>query len=270
MVLNCYENDYEHMNTYALITGASQGLGKHLAVELAKRKYNLLLVARSVQALEGVKKEIVRTHNITVTILVLDLSAIDASTKLRDFCAAESLEISVLVNNAGFGLWGSFERLSMVDQQNMINLNISTLTSLTYHILPFLIKNKRSYILQIASTAAYQPVPSLAVYAASKAYVLSLSRSLHHELKSKGVRVTCLCPGPMETGFSDRAGMQALAHLTEKYNMNPEIVAKKAIKEMLSGKIEVVPGVMNKIQRFGDWLFPKYMTERIAANLYKK
>jgi uncharacterized protein len=259
-----------NMSTYALITGASQGLGKYIALELAKRNYNLLLVARSALALEAVKTEIVSIHAVNVTILALDLSVIDASSKLRDFCISENLTISVLVNNAGFGLWGNFEDLTLSDQQNMINLNISTLTSLTHYLLPFLTKNKQSYILQIASTAAYQSVPSLAVYAASKAYVLSFTRSLHHELKPKGVYVTCLCPGPMATGFSDRAGMQALSHLTEKYNMNPEIVAKEAIKAMLAGKIEVVPGSLNKMQRLGDWLFPKYMVEKIAAKLYSK
>ena len=171
-----------NMSTYALITGASQGLGKYIALELAKRNYNLLLVARSALALEAVKTEIVNIHAVNVTILALDLSVIDASSKLRDFCVSENLTISVLVNNAGFGLWGNFEYLTLPDQQNMINLNISTLTSLTHYLLPFLTKNKQSYILQIASTAAYQSVPSLAVYAASKAYVLSFSRSLHHEL----------------------------------------------------------------------------------------
>lgn len=258
------------MRTYALITGASQGLGKYMALELAKRNYNLLLIARSTQALKSIKEEVMNSYQVDVLVLGLDLSKVDASLSVRDFCDSAGLEISVLINNAGFGLWGNFELLSLKEQQNMLNLNIHTLTTLTYYLLPFLIKNKCSYIMQIASTAAYQSVPNLSVYAASKAYVLSLSRSLHHELKSKGVSVTCLCPGPMDTGFSDRAGMQALAHLTQKYNMKPELVAIEGVKTMFAGKLEVVPGAMNKLQRFGDWLFPKYMVEKIAAKLYKK
>jgi len=257
------------MNAYAVVTGASGGLGKYIAIELAKRKYNILLLARSVDAMDTLKKELVKTYGVEVLVLGSDLSQVGDVVEVGRYCASLNLPICILVNNAGYGLWGNFEELALSEQQNMIDLNIKTLTTLTYQLLPFLQKNQKAYILQIASTAAYQAVPTLAVYAATKAYVLSFSRSLYHELKPQGIHVTCVCPGPMDTGFTDRAGMQALAHLSQQYNMDPETVAQIAVKSMLKGKLEVVPGVMNKLQKLGDWLLPKKIVERIAARLYR-
>ncbi|GAA4787082.1 SDR family oxidoreductase [Olivibacter ginsenosidimutans] len=257
------------MNTYAVVTGASQGLGKYIAIELAKRKYNLLLLARSGDKLEALKAEWTKSYGIEVLVYSIDLSTEEAIPALNYYCTAQNLSIGILINNAGYGLWGDFEMLGLQDQRNMINLNVNALTALTYMLLPFLKKNKSAYILQIASTAAYQAVPTLAVYAATKAYVLSFSRSLYHELKPLGIQVSCLCPGPMDTGFTDRAGMQALAHLSKQYNMDPEVVARQAVKNMLAGQLEIVPGFLNKLQKFGDWLLPKKLVERVAARLYK-
>lgn len=258
------------MNPYALITGASQGIGKSLAIELAKRSYNLLLVARSTEKLELLKKELHVSYRIEVDFLTLDLAQQGAADILFNWCQSLRVPIQILVNNAGFGLWGAFDTLPIQEQEQMIDLNVRNLTSITYRFISLLEKNDQSYLLQVASTAAYQAVPTLAVYAASKAYVLSFTRAIRHELKSKNISVTCLCPGPTETGFSDRAGMQALAKLTAKYNMSADIVARQALKAMFDGKAEVVPGFTNKLQRFGDWLAPKNVVEKIAARLYRE
>lgn len=257
------------MNHFAIVTGASQGIGKYIAIALAKRSFNLLLVARSTDKLHLLQQELETTHKIRVEYLSLDLSAIGSAQTLYDWCTQLSVPISVLVNNAGFGLWGDFEKLSIKEQEKMIHLNIGTLTSITHALLPILYQQAPGYILNVASTAAYQAVPKLAVYAATKAYVLSFSRALRHELTLKNVSVTCISPGPTETGFADRAGMQALAKMTAKYNMPVETVAEFAVQAMLQRKAEVVPGFTNKLQRFGDWLFPKNIVERIAAKLYR-
>ena len=258
------------LNTYAVITGASRGLGKYIAIELAKRGYNLLLIARSVHDMELLKKDVEEKFAVQVAVLGVDLSVETAIEEVMRYVVANNLSIQVLVNNAGFGLWGAFSELAWNEQRSMIDLNIRSLTRLSFLLLPYLKQQPKAYIMQVASTAAYQSVPTLAVYAATKAYVLSFSRSLYHELKPYGIRVTCICPGPMETGFADRAGMQALAHLTQKYNMSPALVAQKAVKAMFAGKLEIVPGYMNQLQRFADWLLPKRLVEAVAARLYKK
>lgn len=268
--INSFRDLIFSMSNYALITGASQGLGMEFAATLAQRGYNLLLVSRSEVKLQEVKEDLLKRHTITIHILNLDLSLPTAAEDMAAFCRMKALSIQVLINNAGFGLWGSFEELSLTEQQKMIQLNITTLTSVTHLMLPFLQSHTRSYILQVASTAAYQAVPTLAVYAATKAYVLSFARALREELKSKGVTVSCVCPGPMDTGFVKRAGMEAIKHLSDKYSMSASAVALIAVEQLFAGHVEVVPGWMNKAQRIGNWLFPKIMTEKIAARIYKK
>lgn len=257
------------MNHFAVVTGASQGIGKYIAIALAKRSFNLLLIARSADKLRLLKQELETMYKVRVEYLVLDLSDSGSAQTLFDCCTQLSAPITVLVNNAGFGLWGNFEELAIGEQEKMIQLNVGSLTSITHALLPLLRGNAAAYILNVASTAAYQAVPTLAVYAATKAYVLSFSRALRHELRSKNISVTCISPGPTETGFADRAGMQALFELTAKYNMPVETVAEYAVRAMFKKKSEVVPGFTNKIQRFGDWLFPKNIVEKIAARLYR-
>ncbi|QNL50196.1 SDR family oxidoreductase [Olivibacter sp. SDN3] len=258
------------MNEYALVTGASQGIGKYIAEILAKKGYNLLLVSRSKDVLLSFKEELEIDHHISVEVYALDLSLSDSPVLIKQWIDELEVPISVLVNNAGFGLWGRFEELSLAEQQQMIALNIGALTALTAYLLPKLKQQKEAYILQVASTAAYQSVPSLAVYAASKAYVLSFTRAIRQELKKHRVYVSCLSPGPVATGFANRAGMQALSHLTEKYNMKPAVVAEEAVKGLFERKAEIVPGAMNKLQLIGVKFFPKILVERIAANLYDK
>lgn len=255
---------------YAIVTGASKGIGKCIAIELAKRQYNLVMVARTADLLESVKKEIKSAYKIEIETLGLDLSANDAASKLLAFCETKKLNINILVNNAGYGLSGKIDKYSLEDNTNMIQLNVLTLAQITQTFLPILEKNGPSYIMNVASTAAYQAVPNLAIYSATKAFVLSFSRALYHELKPKNISVTALSPGGTNTEFSHRAEISEKAlKAGEKVNMSPEEVAKIGVDAMFDKKAEVVTGILNKIGAFGAWLMPKFVAEKIAGSIYE-
>jgi len=247
---------------YALVTGASKGIGKDIAILLAQKGYKLLLIARSEAELKQLAGELPGG----ALYLAIDLSEAGAAKKVAAFC--KDLPVSVLVNNAGYGLWGNFAEIDIQQQLNMLQLNITVLIELTWYLLPQL-KQQPSYILNVSSTAAYQAVPTLAVYAATKAFVLSFSRALRMELKG-AVSVSCLCPGPTDTGFAHRAGMDSLADIAEKFNMQPAEVAKIGVEGMFKKKAEIVPGFLNKVSAIGTRYLNKSLIERIAAGLYKK
>jgi uncharacterized protein len=255
---------------YALITGASKGIGKSIAIELAQKQYNLILVARSADLLKTVAKEITNKYSVKVETLALDLSQIDSASELLAFCETNKLDVSVLVNNAGYGLSGKIDKHSLLDNSNMIQLNVLSLTQITQTFLPILEKNAPAFILNVASTAAYQAVPGLAIYSATKSFVLSFSRALHHELKARNISVTALSPGATATEFSDRAQIGAKGlKAAEKVNMTPEQVAKIGVDALFAKKAEVVTGILNKIGAFGAWLMPKFVAEKIAGSIYE-
>ncbi|KIO76332.1 short-chain dehydrogenase [Pedobacter lusitanus] len=258
------------MNQYALITGASKGIGKAMAKSLARSGYHLLLIARSADELQQLAQSITEQYQVNVHYLPIDLSANTAALEIADWCNTQTSALSILVNNAGYGLWGNFQELSLREQLNMLRLNIDAVIELTHHLLPVLKKQKQAYILNVSSTAAYQAVPTLALYAASKSFILSYSRALRYELKDSPVAVSCLCPGPTATGFSSRAGMDALAELAEKFNMSAEKVAETGLKGMFKKKAEIIPGFLNKLSVVGTGLLPKSLIERITAGLYRQ
>jgi uncharacterized protein len=254
---------------FALITGASKGIGKSIAEILAARGYDLLLVARSSDLLEKVSKEIQDATAKTCAWLSLDLSEDQAAEKVYDWCKKNQYAVSVLVNNAGYGLSGSFEKYSPLEHEQMLQVNIVTLTKLTRLFLPDLLSQPEAYILNIGSSASYQAVPFLSAYAASKAYVLSFSRGLYQELKKTSVSVTCLCPGPTDTNFVNRANVGAKGQKTaERFNMTPQAVAKIAVDSLFHRRPEVITGAMNKLSAFFAWLLPKTVVEGIAKKLY--
>lgn len=257
-------------NEFALITGASKGIGKSMAITLAKMGYNLLLVARSVEELQQLATQIQSNYNNKVYYLQADLSTDTAPIQVANWVQQHTNQLSILINNAGYGLWGNFEKLELSAQMNMLALNINTVLSLTHHLLPLLKQQKQSYILNVSSTAAYQAVPSLALYAASKSFILSYSRALRYELKNTPVSVSCLCPGPTDTDFAHRAGLDAMADLAKKFNMSPESVAITGIKGMFNKKAEIIPGFLNKLSAFGAQHLNKALIERITAGLYNK
>ena len=251
------------MGSYAIVTGAGKGIGKELSILLKQKGYDLLLIARSSTDLKQLADEL----GSGTLYLAIDLSEPGAAKKVAEFC--KSLPVSVLVNNAGYGLWGNFEEGDIEQQLNMLQLNINAVVELTHYLLPQLKQQPSSYILNVASTAAYQAFPTLAVYAATKAFVLSFSRALRVELKDV-VSVSCLCPGPTDTGFAHRAGMDSLADLAEKFNMQPGEVAKIGLQGMFKKKAEIIPGFLNKLSVIGARHINKTLIERITTGLYKK
>lgn len=257
------------MDQYALITGASKGIGRSIAISLAKRKYNLLLVARSAPELAALKLELSNQYSISVEVYAMDLSIQGAAKRVAEWCSDNAFPVSILVNNAGFGVWGKFDSLPINEQLNMLQLNVTALTELTYHLLPLLKRNQQGYVLNVSSTAAYQAVPTLAMYAASKAYVLSFSRAIRYELKDTSVSVTCISPGPVGTGFAERAGLSVINDIAEKFNMDANVVAEIGVKAMFNKKAEVIPGFTNIISAYANRILPKSLIEKITAGIYK-
>ena len=257
---------------YAIITGASKGIGKDIAEELARRKYNLVLVARSESLLMQQSEELARKYSVDVMYKSIDLSEPNSSATVKAFISEHDLDISILVNNSGYGLWGRFEKLSLKDQLNMLRLNNESLISLTYAFLPQLQRQKQSYILNVASTTAYQAVPFMSVYAASKSFVVSFSRGLTAELKKSNVSVTCLSPGATTTGFMDRAGMDSekIIKASEKVSMSSSDVAVQAVNALFGKKTEFIPGFINKLAAFATNVIPKSIIENIASGIYHK
>lgn len=255
---------------YALITGASKGIGKAIALELAQRNNNLLLVARSQELLQQLANEITKAHKIEVHYLAIDLSAANAAQQVYAWCVTNNYSVNTLVNNAGYGLSGSLEQYTIAQYNNMMQLNMNTVVEMCYYFVPMLQQQQQSYILNVSSTAAYQSVPGLNVYSASKAFVLSFSRGLAYELKSKNISVTCVCPGATDTNFSTVANVTSkkALNLAAKFNMQPNDVAKIAVAAMLHKQKEIVPGFINKVNKLGAWLLPKNFIEKTGASIY--
>ena len=248
--------------SYALITGASKGIGKAIAFELASKNHHLLLIARSADLLKTVAKEITDSFDVKVDYLATDLSSLAGSQQVFDWCVSNNYTVNILINNAGYGLSGAFERYSIDENLNMMQLNMNTSVQLCQQFIP---------ILNVASSAAYQAVPGLSLYAATKIFLLNFSRGLRQELKNSSVTVSTICPGATDTDFSSRANVGAKALKTaEKVNMAPQDVAKIAIDGMFKGKAEIVPGIINKLNVFAAWLLPKELLERMAMALYKE
>lgn len=257
-------------STYALITGASQGIGKEIAVSLARRGYNILLAARSVDKLQNLKALIEQEYEVNVDYAVVDLSTDQGPGILENWVKEKDYPITILVNNAGYGLWARFDEIDIELQKNMIDLNIKSLTEITHRMIPVLCRQGKAYILNVGSSAAYQAVPVLGVYSATKAYVLSFTRAIRHELKGKGISVSILNPGPTDTGFTERAGMQSLKHLTDKFNMSPTVVAEAGVRGLFKGKPEIIPGFTNRLTAVSARFLPKALVEKVAMSIYKK
>ncbi|MES2107771.1 MAG: SDR family oxidoreductase [Bacteroidota bacterium] len=254
---------------YALVTGASKGIGKSMAYRLAKLGYSLLLVARNEGELQQIAATLKQDFNVDVHYFAIDLSEISAPGEVANWCKKMNVPLTIFINNAGYGLWGKFGDTGISEQLNMLDLNTRAVVELTHLLLPVLKNQPQSYILNVSSTAAYQAVPTFTIYAASKAFVLSFSRGLRYELKNTNISVSCLCPGPTDTGFAHRAGMDALAELAAKVNMTPDDVAGIALKGMFNKKTEIIPGFLNKLSSFGAKHLNKSLVERISAGLYK-
>src|SRR4028118_836546 len=192
----------------ALVTGASGGIGLELARVFAQNGYDLVITARSKERLHALSNELQAKHQVSVRVLVADLAEPKAPQQIFDELQRDGVTVDVLVNNAGFAAYGPFLQTALDAELQLLQVNVTALTHLTKLFLPQMLQRQRGKILNVASTAAFQPGPLMAVYYASKAYVLSFSQAVGEELRGSGVSVSCLCPGPTTSGFQERAAMQ--------------------------------------------------------------
>lgn len=234
---------FETMKT-ALVTGASSGIGVEFAKLLAKDKYNLILTARSEETLNSIANELKTQYNIEVTVIPHDLSAPGAGIELSEKVAEKGIEVNVLINNAGFGDHGQFVESAMAKTIDMLNLNVVNLTELSLIYGKQFADKKSGMLLNVASTAAFQAIPKMSVYAATKAYVLHFTEAMHFELKVTGVHVSALCPGPTKTGFMEAASMGE-SPLFDKNAMSAKAVAEKGYKGLKKNKAVIITGFKN-------------------------
>ena len=229
----------------ALITGASSGIGLEFAKVFAANKTNLVLVARSEDKLNQLATQLRLDFGITVKVIVADLSQMEQVFQVYNTCKTANIQINYLVNNAGFGSYGFFVESDWKKTEEMIDLNIKSLTLLSRLFGADMVANKAGKILNVASTAAFQPGPTMAVYFATKSYVLFLSEAMSNELKGTGVTVTCLCPGATESGFMVAAAMDNSALFKNRKLPTSAAVALFGYKAMMKGKMTVIHGIMN-------------------------
>lgn len=251
------------MKKVALITGASGGIGLGLANRFANDKIDLLLVARNEAKLQSLKQQIEKEQQVKVDYLAADLSTPDGLKAVKAYTEQNNLDIDYLVNNAGFGDYGAFVERSMEKYREMIELNVASLVELTHYFSKRMVARGSGKILNIASTAGFQPNPSFAVYGATKAFVISFTEALSNELEGTGVTVTLLSPGPTATGFSERADMNKTT-LFQHGVMSVDKVSAVGYKAMQEGKLHVIPGFSNRLVAFLSNLLPTRSRFRLS------
>lgn len=247
------------MTKVALISGASAGLGAEFARQLSKRGYALVLAARRKERLDALTAELGNARAVEI-----DLSREGAATELVANVEAADETIELLVNNAGFGLHGRFDKADARRLRQMINLNCGALAELCREVLPAMIERRSGAILNVASTAAFQPGPGMAVYFATKAFVLSLSEALHEEVKRHGVKVTALCPGPTRTEFGDVAGFKG-TRMIDRLSMDSEPVVRAGLEAMDANKAIAITGLVNKAGALSTRFLPRALVRRLAG-----
>jgi short-subunit dehydrogenase len=256
--------------TTALITGASSGIGLDLARLFARDRRDVVLVARSESKLREIAAELERDHGITADVMAADLTKPDAPKQLFANIVAQGIVVDTLVNNAGYGLTGPFIANDLSVELGMIQLNVVALTHLTKLALPSMIARGSGRILNVASTASFQPGPLMAVYYATKAYVLSFSEAIADELRNSGVTVTTLCPGPTDTGFANVSKMTRSRLFTMSKPMRSEEVARIGYDAMKKGKGLVIAGTRNKLLVQSTRVTPRRVVTAIIRKLQEQ
>mgnify|MGYP002639826729 CR=1 FL=1 len=255
-------------STWALVTGASSGLGVDFARQLAADGHNLILVARREQALQDLALQLHNQYAIKVEVVALDLSIRDAANQLFAKTESAGWAVDVLINNAGFGCYGDFLEQDLDRAQSMLDLNISTLVRLT-HLFGGAMKTRgKGRILQVASTAAYQATPSYSTYAAAKAFVLHFGEGVNHEWKGSGVSCTTLSPGVTATEFLKVSGQSATFYQRMVMMQSPDVV-RIGLRAMFKGKSSIVPGIMNKVTAWSIRTIPRTWATSIGQMLMK-
>ncbi|MBI4044189.1 MAG: SDR family oxidoreductase [Candidatus Diapherotrites archaeon] len=248
----------------ALVTGASGGIGLEFAKIFAQESHDIVMVARDREKLVKNAEEIREKHGVQVIVVVLDLARPGSAQKLFNELEKKKIRVDVLVNNAGFGVAGFFHEESLEKQLEMIQLNVATLVELTYFFANKMVERRSGKILNVSSTAAFQPGPLMAVYYASKAFVLSFSEALRNELGDSGISVTALCPGPTESGFQERADIKTMRLVRGKRLMSPAVVAAAGFDGLMKNKSVVIPGLRNFVMAYAVRVLPRdYVTKTV-------
>jgi short-subunit dehydrogenase len=254
---------------YTLITGASKGIGKAIAREAAMRKQNVILAARSQNLLDELATELAAT-GIEVQTIAIDLLKDSSHTELFNEIEKRGLSVNILINNAGMGNYGKFYKLPLEDHLITMRLNNEVMVRMAYE---FIARNKgkehRCYLLNTASTASYQPVPKMTIYAATKAFMLFFSQGIRFELRRSNISVSALCPGPTESQFFEPAKMDEIWHKNAKYMMTAESVARIALDGTLKRKAVIIPGFFNKLGAVSAKLAPQELATAMSGMLFK-
>jgi short-subunit dehydrogenase len=252
----------------ALITGASSGIGKALAIRFAEAGHDLILAARGVERMEALAAELKTRFPVTVTVIGADLEAPDGAARLHAEVTGRGLAVGILVNNAGYGIFGEFKDAELGPQLGMIQLNVVSLVTLSKLCLPGIIA-ARGKIMNVASTAAFQPGPYMAVYYATKAFVLFFSEALAAELEETGVTVTALCPGPTASGFQDKAAMNESRLVKGRKIPGADVVAKFGYAALMKGQRVAIPGLANWLGAQGVRFSPRNVVTRMVKLISK-
>lgn len=255
------------MKKVVLITGASAGLGEEFAFQLASRGFSLLLVARRTQKLQQIQQQILAKYpEIHLSYLAVDLTEQQSAQQIMAYIQKQSLSLTGLINNAGFGQRGTFSKIALSRQMEMLQVNINSLVCLTHLAIPLLRQQKNSFIINVASTAAFQAGPNLAIYYASKAFVLSFSQALYEELKREGIQVSTLCPGATQTDFIQ------LAQMSESILFKLRVMKKQPVVSYALANVNkavVIPGLLNKLSVFLVQLLPNSVARKLAYLIQK-
>ncbi|MFD2246384.1 SDR family NAD(P)-dependent oxidoreductase [Pontibacter ruber] len=254
----------------ALITGASGGIGLALAELFAQHGHNLVLVARSEAKLNSLAMRFAVQYKVYTKVIAQDLALADAPQRIFDELRQSGVVVDVLVNNAGFGNYGYFKETDLQKELDMIQVNITALTHLCKLFLQQLPLGRHGKILNVASTAAFPPGPLMAVYYASKAYVLSFSEALATEQEEDNVTVTVLCPGPTETDFQENANLHGSGLFSKQMVADARSVAKAGYEAMMAGEVVVIPGIQNKLTAFSTRLVPRSFLRKMVKRIQEK
>ena len=233
---------------YALVSGGSKGIGFAIAEALAKRKYNLILIARSIEELQTAKNKLEAEYKIHVEILPYDLSKSESAQEISQWCNERNLELKMLCNVTGMGGANDYLAIPLIDTLYMLKLNTEPAVSLTFYLLPLLQKNSPSYILNVGSMAGLAPIPIKNIYCATKSAIIFFSYALRYQLKKQNISVSCLCPGPVFTKPEiEKDAIQKLGWLANRMAVSPGEVGEIAVSKTLKGKMIIVPGIISSI-----------------------
>lgn len=257
------------MNKTALITGATSGIGYELSKLFALNRYNLVLVARNDQRLEDLANELRQAFSISIITIPKDLSLPSSPEGIFSYLKKKSIQVDVLVNNAGFNEYGLFSQTDLHRELQMIQLHIVSLTYLTKLLLPGMLERKLGKILNVGSTGSFVPGPLVAVYCATKAYILSFSEAIAEELKETGVTVTTLCPGSTKTEFAERANMEDVA-IFQGNLMDAREVAQIGYNALMRGKRIIVAGCVNKLTISSVRFLPRGMVAKMVKGMMSR